>query len=181
MFSTWISLLLTFIVRLLKQDVPLNIRWITPCTDDQPFVSVVIPCYNHGQYVEEAVQSILRQTWQNFEIIVVNDGSNVQDTVEILRDFHMPKTRVLHLSQNVGLPAARNAGIREAKGKYVCCLDADDKLHPTYLEKAIVTMEVNSGLSFPRNMSASWVAKRPRTCPSASITRHFGSRASFFK
>ena len=148
MFNTQISLFLTFIRRILKQGIVLKIQQVASWTGDLPFVSVIIPCYNHGQYLNDAVQSILHQTWQNFEIIVVNDGSNAEDTVEILKDFHMPKTRVLHLPKNMGLPAARNAGIQEAKGKYICCLDADDKLHPTYLEKAIVTMEVNAGLSF---------------------------------
>jgi len=148
MFNTRISLFLTLIRRLLKQDMVLKIHQVALWPGNLPFVSIIIPCYNHGQYLNDAVQSILHQTWQNFEIIVVNDGSNAENTVEILKDFHMPKTRVLHLPENMGLPAARNAGIQEAKGKYICCLDADDKLHSTYLEKAIVTMEVNAGLSF---------------------------------
>ncbi|MBK8822568.1 MAG: glycosyltransferase family 2 protein [Anaerolineales bacterium] len=148
MFTTRVSLLLTRIRRLMKQGMVLKIQKAVPWGGGQPFVSVIIPCYNHGQYLRDAVQSVLDQTWQNFEIIVVNDGSNADETVEILKDFHMPKTRVLHLSANKGLPAARNAGIQQAKGKYICCLDADDKLQPTYLEKTIVAMEVNAGLSF---------------------------------
>ncbi|MBK9206852.1 MAG: glycosyltransferase family 2 protein [Anaerolineales bacterium] len=132
----------------MKQGMVLKIQKAVPWGGGQPFVSVIIPCYNHGQYLRDAVQSVLDQTWQNFEIIVVNDGSNADETVEILKDFHMPKTRILHLSANMGLPAARNAGIQQAKGKYICCLDADDKLQPTYLEKTIVAMEVNAGLSF---------------------------------
>jgi glycosyltransferase involved in cell wall biosynthesis len=115
---------------------------------DVPFLSVVIPCYNHGGYVEEAVQSILEQTIQDFEIIIVNDGSTDEDTISILNSLQLPKTRLIHLPENRGLPAARNAGIREAKGKYICCLDADDKLHPTYLEKATGMMESNNGISF---------------------------------
>ncbi len=148
MFTTRVSLLLTRIRRLMKQGMVLKIQKAVPWGGGQPFVSVIIPCYNHGQYLRDAVQSVLDQTWQNFEIIVVNDGSNADETVEILKDFHMPKTRILHLSVNMGLPAARNAGIQQAKGKYICCLDADDKLQPTYLEKTIVAMEVNAGLSF---------------------------------
>lgn len=90
----------------------------------------------------------MKQTWQGLEIIVVNDGSTDPVTNQILAEFQRPKTRIIHLPQNRGLPAARNAGIQEACGKYICCLDADDKLQETYLEKAILVMEVNAGISF---------------------------------
>jgi len=133
---------------MLKKAYPLSIRSLPPWPRDVPFVSVVIPCYNNGQYVDEAVQSVLEQTLQDFDITIVNDGSTDTETVDILNSLEWPKTRVIHLPQNMGLPAARNTGIREAKGKYICCLDADDKLQPTYLEKATAMMESNSGISF---------------------------------
>ena len=148
MFATRAALLFTATRRLFKKDIPLKIREADPWPEGAPFVSVIVPCYNHGQYVGEAVQSILDQTWQNLEIIVVNDGSTEQETIDILNNFRQPKTRLIHLAQNMGLPAARNAGIKEAQGKYICCLDADDKLHPTYIEKAIAAMEANAGISF---------------------------------
>jgi O-antigen biosynthesis protein len=105
-----------------------------------PFVSVVIPCYNYGKYVEEAIDSVLNQTFQNLEIIIVDDGSTDHDTIELLRKLSKPKTRIIRTS-NQGPSAARNNGIREAKGKYICCLDADDMLKPTYIEKCIILME----------------------------------------
>jgi glycosyltransferase involved in cell wall biosynthesis len=145
---TWGALFLTFLWRLLKRANPLKIRSLPSWPLDVPFVSVVIPCYNHGQFVAEAIQSILDQTLQDVEIIVVNDGSTDGETVRILNSLDQPKTRLIHLPQNRGLPAARNAGIREAQGRYICCLDADDKLHPTYLEKAVTLMESNRGISF---------------------------------
>jgi len=148
MLKTSAFLFLTYASRLSRKDTSLSLGKVEIWPQNIPFVSIVIPCYNHGQYLDDAVQSVLNQTWQNFEIIVVDDGSNAEETVEILWNFHRPKTRVLHLLKNMGLPAARNAGIREAQGKYICCLDADDMLRPTYLEKAIATMEVNAGLSF---------------------------------
>jgi glycosyltransferase involved in cell wall biosynthesis len=164
---TWGTLFTTFFWRLLKRANPLRIQSLPSWPLDVPFVSVVIPCYNHGQYVEEAVQSILEQTLQDFEIIVVNDGSTEEETLRILNSLELPKTRVIHLLQNRGLPAARNAGIREAQGKYICCLDADDKLHPTYLEKTTAMMESNSGISFVGswmqvfgNESRVWYAKQ---------------------
>ncbi len=108
--------------------------------------SVIIPCYNHGDYIGDAVDSVLEQTWQDIEILVVNDGSDDEYTVSTLKDLNQPKTRVLHHERNMGLPAARNTGISQAEGKYICCLDADDKLHPTYLEKALLVLEANHGV-----------------------------------
>lgn len=115
---------------------------------DQPLLSVVVPCYNHGHVLPEAVDSVLSQTWQDLEILVVNDGSTDPETRDVLAGFSRPRTRVLHHDQNLGLPSARNTGVREARGKYICCLDADDKLHPTYLEKALTILETNLGLHF---------------------------------
>jgi glycosyltransferase involved in cell wall biosynthesis len=121
---------------------------VEPAPPDSPLVSVVIPCFNHGRVVGEAVESILKQTWQDTEILIVDDGSDQPETIAILEDFSRPRTRVFHHQQNLGLPAARNTGIQNAKGKYICCLDADDKLHPTYLEKALCLMESNLGIDF---------------------------------
>ena len=120
--------------------------------DNLPLVSIIIPCYNYGRYVEEAIDSVLRQTFQRLEIIVVNDGSTDPGTVAVLRDLDKAKTRVLH-QPNSGLPGARNRGIRQARGKYICCLDADDTIEPTYLEKAISLLEANPGVGF----AYSWV------------------------
>ncbi len=114
----------------------------------KPLISVVIPCYNHGHYLADAVDSILNQTWQDFEIIIVNDGSTDPDTIKTLKSFTRPKTTIIHHTENRGLPATRNTGIKNAVGKYICCLDADDKLHPTYLEKALLVMETNPGIDF---------------------------------
>jgi glycosyltransferase involved in cell wall biosynthesis len=124
----------------------------TPWKKGRPLVSVIIPCYNYGNYVEEAIDSVLQQTFQNFEIIVVNDGSTDPVTIEVLKHLKKPKTRVIHQA-NKGLPEARNEGIRHAKGKYICCLDADDTLEPTYLEKAVALLEANPGIAF----AYSWV------------------------
>jgi len=99
-------------------------------------VSVIIPCYNQGAYLEEAVASVLDQTFQDFEILVVDDGSTDARTVNMLRDAAWPKTRVIR-TENQGLSAARNNGIREAQGAYILPLDADDKIGKGYLEDAV--------------------------------------------
>ncbi len=107
---------------------------------DQPVISVVIPVYNQGPYLYEAVQSVLDQTYQNFEIIIVNDGSTDAYTNLLLSNIHLPKTRVVHQS-NHGLASVRNSGIRQAHGIYICCLDADDYLRPTYFASAIPLLD----------------------------------------
>ena len=105
-----------------------------------PKVSVIIPCYNHGRYIDEAVDSMLNQTLQDLEIIIVNDGSTDEFTVNKLKQYDRPKTTVLH-TPNQGLAAARNTGIRAAQGGYILPLDADDYFESTFLEKAVTIME----------------------------------------
>ncbi len=105
-------------------------------------VSVIIPCYNQGHFLEEAVQSVLHQTLRDFEIIVVNDGSTDESTCRILGSFKREKTRIIH-TENQGLASARNNGIQEARGKYILPLDADDLIEPQYLEKAVEVLEQN--------------------------------------
>lgn len=111
----------------------------------KPLISVVVPCYNHGQYVDEAVDSVLNQTYQNFEIIIVNDGSTDEETNKILANYNKPKTRVLTTS-NQGLPSARNNGIKEANGEFILPLDADDKIHPEYLERTLKIIQENENI-----------------------------------
>ncbi|MBD2139542.1 glycosyltransferase [Anabaena sp. FACHB-1237] len=112
------------------------------CPLDKPLVSVIIPCFNYGQYVEEAIDSILNQTLQDFEIIVVDGGSTDNSTVTILKSLQKPKTRIYYREGRHLVGDNRNFGIEKAQGKYICCLDADDKIKPTYLEKALFLLEV---------------------------------------
>ncbi|MBE6467087.1 MAG: glycosyltransferase family 2 protein [Alphaproteobacteria bacterium] len=107
-----------------------------------PRVSIVIPCYNHGQYVDEAVNSCLAQSYDDIEIIIVNDGSTDEATNTLLNNYSKPKTKVIN-KQNEGLAEARNTGIAAATGKYILPLDADDKIGPTYIEKAVNVIENN--------------------------------------
>jgi glycosyltransferase involved in cell wall biosynthesis len=99
-------------------------------------VSVVIPCFNHGAYIGEAIESVQAQTYQHHEIVIVNDGSTDSYTNDLLNSLDIDGCRVLH-TENCGLPAARNTGIRATTGKYICCLDADDRYHPDYFKKAV--------------------------------------------
>src|ERR1700743_1863614 len=100
-----------------------------------PEISVIIPCFNQGEYLDDAIQSILGQTFPDFEIIVVNDGSTDPLTLTKIDALDYPKTRVIHTS-NWGRPGARNLGIRNAGGEWILPLDSDDKIAPTYLALA---------------------------------------------
>lgn len=110
---------------------------------EKPMVSVIIPCFNHGQYIDEAVNSVLSQTFQDFEIIIVNDGSIDKYTVNKLKSYNKPKCKVIHIV-NKGLSTARNIGIKESSGKYLLPLDADDKIGVKYLEEAVKILDRES-------------------------------------
>src|SRR5689334_1977134 len=107
-----------------------------------PTVSVVIPCFNDGQYLSHALQSVCAQTLPPFEILVIDDGSTDPRTVKLLQGLDLPVVRVIH-QENRGLAAARNVGIRNARGKYVYFLDADDVIGPACL--ATLTQLLENG------------------------------------
>ncbi|WP_051217462.1 glycosyltransferase [Paenibacillus assamensis] len=115
--------------------------------DSCPLVSIVIPCYNYGHFVVEAVDSCLASTYTNIEIIIVDDGSTDQNTIEVLNQLTKPKTKIIH-QKNQGLPAARNTGFKFASGKYVLPLDADDTIEKTLIEKATWVLENNPNVGF---------------------------------
>jgi len=106
-----------------------------------PRVTVAIPCFNHGVFLPETLDSVAVQTFDDYEIIIVNDGSTDEATLTFLNALNQPKTRVI-TTANRGLSAARNRAITEALGEYVLPLDADDRIAPTYLEKAISILDV---------------------------------------
>lgn len=99
-----------------------------------PGVSVVIPAYNYARFLPFAVESCLQQTYPNFEVVVVDDGSK-DNTREVMARYG-PPVRYVH-QDNAGLSAARNTGIREAKFDFLCFLDADDLLLPTHLSDSM--------------------------------------------
>lgn len=96
-------------------------------------ISVVIPVYNAERYLKETIQSVLDQTYQNFEIVAVNDGSK-DYSLEILKQIDDPRLRIID-KENTGVSDTRNVAIDAAAGEYVCFLDADDYLSPQYLQR----------------------------------------------
>ncbi len=112
---------------------------------EKPLVSVIIPCYNYGKFIKGAIESVLAQTFQRFEIIVINDGSTQELTKDVLRNLCYEKTTIIH-QVNQGLSQTRNNGAFMATGKYICYLDADDLIEPTYLEKTLSLLESDESL-----------------------------------
>jgi glycosyltransferase involved in cell wall biosynthesis len=112
---------------------------------EKPLVSVIIPCFNYGIFIAGAVESVLAQTFQRFEILVIDDGSTDELTRNVLHDLRYEKTRIIH-QENQGLAQTRNNGATLAAGKYICYLDADDLIDPTYLEKTLLLLESDESL-----------------------------------
>ena len=112
-----------------------------------PRISVLMPCFNHGAFIDEAVASVLTQTLQDFEIVIVDDGSTDPGTRETLARLNAPRTTVL-TTANRGLPAARNFAARHASGEFYCALDADDKLAPTWFEQAVGVLDAQPAVAF---------------------------------
>jgi glycosyltransferase involved in cell wall biosynthesis len=111
---------------------------------ERPRVSVVIPCYNSGRFLREAIESVLRQSYPAAEIVVVNDGST-DDTAAVARSFE----RVRYIEQpNQGAPASRNAGIRASTGDFLVCLDADDRLQPHALATGVESLVAHPEWAF---------------------------------
>ena len=112
-----------------------------------PGTSFVVTCHDRGRFLDETVDSLLAQTVQDFEIVVVNDGSTDPMTCRLLADYQRERTRVVH-SERRGLPGARNLGVARSRGRYLCMVDADDLLEPTYLERSLHALERQPELAF---------------------------------
>jgi glycosyltransferase involved in cell wall biosynthesis len=112
-----------------------------------PAVSVIVTCYNLGQYLDECVDSVLGQTYQDVEILIVDDGSTDPVTRSTLAHYARPKTRVIQ-TEHRGIAAARNTGVEQSTGQYLCILDADDRLLPTFFERTISVLSHDPTLTF---------------------------------
>lgn len=102
----------------------------------KPTVSIIIPTYNRAHLVGRAIQSVLNQTYKDFELIIVDDGST-DNTEDITKEFQKKNERINYIrhEKNKGGSAARNTGIKVARGEYIAFLDSDDEWLPTKLEK----------------------------------------------
>lgn len=136
--------------------------------DHQPLVSVIIPYYNLPDFVEDAVKSVLNSTYEQVEIIVVDDGSTDSKTKKVLDRLEKKSQVKVFTKVNEGLAKARNYGAAKATGKYLAFLDADDMLEADFLEKTVAVLEhydnvhfVSAWLSYFGNARGGWPTFNP--------------------
>jgi glycosyltransferase involved in cell wall biosynthesis len=106
-------------------------------------ISIIVPCYNYGHYILETLNSIVVQTYTNWECVIVNDGST-DNSKQIIESFIIndPRFKLINI-KNSGVSIARNVAIAESNGTYIFPLDADNKIYPKCLEKCIIKFEEN--------------------------------------
>ncbi|MFT4736061.1 MAG: glycosyltransferase involved in cell wall biosynthesis [Cyclobacteriaceae bacterium] len=115
-----------------------------------PLVTIYITNYNYGQFIKKAIDSVLNQTFQDFELVIIDDGSS-DDSKEIIESYStLPQVSIIY-QQNKGLNVTNNVALRVAKGTFIMRLDADDFLVPTAVEKMTALLQSNNdlGLVFP--------------------------------
>ncbi len=105
-------------------------------------VSIIMPTYNCGRFIDESIRSVLAQTYKDWELIIVDDCST-DNTAEIVGQYTDPRIRYMRNERNMGAALTRNRALREAKGRYIAFLDSDDLWLPEKLEKQIAFMEQN--------------------------------------
>lgn len=137
----------------------------------QPLVSIIIPCYNDFLYIEQAVQSALDQTYPYKEIIVVDDGSDLQ-TKEVLKKLGT-KIDLIITQDNSGVIISRNKAIEKSKGEYILTLDSDDYFEPAFIEKAVEVLNNRKEVG----MVTCWVTIRDENDKKIRIDKPTGGDA----
>jgi glycosyltransferase involved in cell wall biosynthesis len=110
-------------------------------------VSIIIPCYNQGAYIQDAIDSVLAQTYTNWEIIIVDDGSTEVETIQKLKSIEINNVSI-YFQKNSGVSVARNFGAVKAIGDYLLFLDGDDKIGNEYLQSAAEAFLANPNLNY---------------------------------
>lgn len=128
-----------------------------------PLITVIIPVFNAGRYVREAIESIASQTYTNLEILIIDDGST-DDSLLIIQGIHDPRVKVVRNRHNIGLRRTLNKALALSQGKYIARMDADDISYPHRLATQVTFMEENPEIS----ICGSWF----RIIPGGSIIRH---------
>ncbi len=116
-----------------------------------PFLSVIMPVYNAGDFVAQAIQSILDQTYRDFELIIINDGS-IDKSKAVIKSFDDNRIKYFENENNSGIVYSRNKGLKLAKGEYIGMFDADDIAYPEKFSEQILFLEDNKDFG----MVGSW-------------------------
>lgn len=117
-------------------NVSMYLRSLVQNSDEKPLVSIIMPTYNRKKLLREAIDSVLNQTYQNFELIIIDDSST-DDSRDFLKELRHDKIRVLFNESNMGPAASRNVGLQHARGEYIAYLDSDNEWDKYYLEASI--------------------------------------------
>ncbi len=125
-----------------------------PEETDRPLLSVVMPVYNGEKYLREAIESVLNQTFKDFELIIINDGSK-DGSEEIIKGIKDPRIRYLDNGVNRGIPYTRNVGLTEAKGDFLAWCDCDDLLMPTRFERQLAFLKTHDNYG----ACGTWIAR----------------------
>ena len=115
---------------------------------NRELISVIVPCFNSGKTLTKTLDSIINQTWENKEIILVNDGSKDKYTLEVINKFKKDYMISVINQENLGLPSARNKGVEHAKGTYLFFLDSDDWIESDALDLMYKSLKANNDASF---------------------------------
>jgi len=108
----------------------------------EPLVSIIMPAHNAEKYIRQSIQSVINQSYQNWELIITDDASTDR-TLEVIESFNENRIQILKLTQNAGAAVARNTSIERAKGDFMAFLDSDDLWHKDKLAKQIAFMQDN--------------------------------------
>lgn len=140
-----------------KESQPASMSIIT--SPEHPIVSIVLPVKNGSDYINKAIDSILAQTFTNFELIVIDDGSD-DNTAQIVRAYDDPRI-ILICQENQGVSRASNRGFELSRGKYITRHDHDDLSMPTRIEKQVKFLETHPECSFVGTWAQIWVGDKP--------------------
>lgn len=113
---------------------------------EQPKISVVMPVYNSEKFVAKAIESVIQQTYSNWELVIVDDGSNDNSSMIVEGYLHDKRIRLLKNEKNSGISKTRNRAIMQASGVYIAFLDSDDVWLPDKLEKQVYFMKENEAV-----------------------------------
>ena len=111
-----------------------------------PRVSIVMPTYEAADYLQQCLQSIVSQSYEDFKLIIVDDGST-DETIPIIESFDDERIRLIQRDEESGIPSARNRGIEAASGEYIACHDADDRSHPERLTKQVAYLDTHTDVA----------------------------------
>ena len=153
---------------------------------NQPLVSIAIPCYNCAPFIDNAVRSVINQTYNNWELLIIDDGSS-DNSLEIIRQYKDSRISVISDGNNKGLPARLNESIRWAHGEYYARMDADDIMHKERLSKQVAYLldhpevDVLGCSAYIINGENQVLRKRVKTKGSGFIHPTVIAKSSWFK